>query len=98
MAKTDWKDADGTVATVERADGRGGPIYTVVFTYQVDGHWCGGTFTTGDEYKVGDSVAVRYDPKHPDRNDLSVQESRKKWMVAAVVAVLFLIFALLRFL
>ena len=93
MARTDWKDIDGTVASVERVDGRGGPTFTVVFTYEVEGHWCGGTFTTSDEYRKGDSVSVRYDPRDPDRNDLSVKEGRKKWIlwgIAIIVALLFL--------
>jgi len=98
VAKIDWKDTDGTVATVDRVDGRGGPTYTVVFTYEVDGHWCGGTFTSGDEYKVGDSVAVRYDPKDPDRNDLSLKEERKQWWMWAVIGVLILLFLASKFL
>ena len=97
MAKIDWKDADGTAATVERVDGRYGPTYTVVFTYEVDGHWCGGTFTTSDEYRAGDSVAVRYDPKNPDYNDLAQGEGRKRWVIAGAVAafVLLLLWAAL---
>ena len=87
MAKIDWKDADGTAASVERVDGRSGPTYTVVFTYEVDGHWCGGTFTTSDEYRKGDSVAVRYDPKNPDYNDLTQEETRKHWIIGGIVVV-----------
>ncbi|HEY5331014.1 MAG TPA: DUF3592 domain-containing protein [Acidobacteriaceae bacterium] len=85
MAKIDWKDADGKVASVTRGDGRDLPSYIVVFTYEVDGHWCGGTFTTFEEYRKGDSVAVRYDPKNPDYNDLTQEESRTNWIVAAMV-------------
>jgi hypothetical protein len=85
VAKTDWKDIDGTVASVERVDGRNGANYTVVFTYEVNGHWCGGTFHTTDEYRVGDSVPVRYDPLDPDRNDLSVKEARNKWILWSVL-------------
>jgi hypothetical protein len=91
LAKIDWKDADGTVATVDRVDGRNGPSFTVVFTYKVDSHWCGGTFTTSDEYKVGDFVAVRYDPIDPDRNDLSMKEQRKQWLLWAFLGVIGLI-------
>ena len=91
MAKIDWKDADGTAATVTRVDGRGGPIYTVVFTYEVDGHWCGGTFTTFEEYRKGDAVAVRYDPKNPDYNDLAQEESRTNWIVAGMVTAVVLL-------
>ncbi len=94
MAKTDWKDIDGTVASVEVQQGRYGISYTVVFTYEVDGHWCGGTFTSNDAYQVGDSVAVRYDPKDPDRNDLDVKEQHKRWWIGIFIAVMVLLLLL----
>ena len=85
MAKIDWKDAEGTATGVERMETRGGPVYTVLFNYEVDGHWCSGSFTTNEEYRVGDSVAVRYDPKNPDSNDLDQQESRAGLVVLGVL-------------
>ena len=91
MAKIDWKDADGTAVSVVRYEGRGGPIYTVSFNHEVDGHWCGGSFTTTDEYREGDSVAVRYDPKNPDYNDLMQKESRQRWIIGGVVVVAVLV-------
>jgi Protein of unknown function (DUF3592) len=94
MAKIDWKDADGTATSVTRQESRGGPIYTVAFNYEVDGHWCGGTFTTRDEYREGDSVAVRYDPKNPDYNDLMQKESRKRWIIGSVVVFVVLLWLL----
>ena len=87
MAKTDWKDIDGTVATVTEFQTRGGPSYEVVFTYEVDGHWCGGTITTSEAYRVGDSIAVRYDPADPDRNDLTVKATHARWIAIGIVAV-----------
>lgn len=97
MGKIDWKDTDGTVASVERQATRGGPIYTVVFTYKVEGSWCGGTFTTRDEYRKGDSVVVRYDPKNPDYNDLTQKDTRERWIIGGVVvaAVLLWLWAIL---
>ncbi len=99
MAKVDWKDAEGKVATVDRVPGDGYSTYTVVFTYKVDGHWCGGTFTSNQEYNVGDSVALRYDPNDPDRNDLGDKEDdRKQWKIWAALAVSFLLYLLIKFL
>jgi len=98
MAKVDWKDADATVASVTASDGgRGRTIYSVGFSYKVDEHFYGGTFTTGDEYREGDSVAVKYDPKDPDRNDLVEKETRARWILWAVIAVVVVVWFLLVF-
>jgi hypothetical protein len=94
VAKTEWIDIEGTVGSVDGNGGREG--YTVVFTYVVDGHWCGGTFTTFDAYRVGDTLAVRYDAKDPDRNDLSEKAKRTRWLIWIIVPVVFLIFILVR--
>jgi hypothetical protein len=96
VAKIDWQAIDGTVATVERRDGRGGPTFTVVFTYVVNGHWCAGTFTSGQEYRVGDTLAVQYDPNNPDHNDLSDKEARKKWLTVIIVISVFGLFLSMR--
>jgi len=86
VAKTDWKDADGTVTSVEQSDGRGGPIFVVSFNYKVGEHWYGGFYTTNEEMKEGDYLPVQYDPNNPDRNDLVEHENRQKlwgWIGAA---------------
>jgi hypothetical protein len=98
VAKTDWQDADGNVTAVETASGRYGTIYTVSFNYKVGEHWYGGVSTGNDEYKVGDSIGVRYDPKDPDRNDQSLKDSRAKWIVAAVIAGIILVIVLVQLL
>jgi hypothetical protein len=96
VAKVDWKDADGTIADEPQYVGKN--IYSVVFTYTVDDHFYGGTFTTGDTYRKGDSITVQYDPMNPERNDWVVKETRQHWIfgigvaVAVVIFVLFLIF------
>lgn len=91
-----WKDADGTVASVEEFQTRGGPQYRVVFTYEVDGHWCGGTFTTTDAYQKGDTLSVLYDPADPDRNNLAERETIRHWIIGAALglAALFLLYAI----
>jgi len=85
VAKVDWKDADGTVTSVLAVDGnRGRTFYTVGFSYKVDEHFYGGTFTTDEEYHEGDSVGVRYDPRDPERNDLVEKETRSRLILWAV--------------
>ncbi len=90
VAKIDWKDADGTVTAVETADGRYGPIYTVSFNYKVGEHWYGGTFTGSEEYKVDDTVYLRYDPNDPDTNDLVRKEQRQRLLMWVFVVLLVL--------
>jgi hypothetical protein len=88
----DWKDTDGTVASVEEYQTRSGKQYSVVFTYKVDGEWYGGTFTTTDSYSKGDAIPVLYDPLKPDRNNLVQRETIRHWVVGAVLCALGLVF------
>jgi hypothetical protein len=96
VPKTDWKDTDGTVTTVSEQQGRGGPIYEIAFNYKVGEHWYGGSYTTNEAYAAGDSIAVRYDPKDPNRNDLSAKETRARWILVGVaIAVVLLVVAIM---
>ena len=95
----DWKDADGTVASIEEQQTRGGTVYSIVFTYKVDGEWYGGTFTTRDSYSKGDAISVRYDPNKPDRNDLVERETIRHWVIGAILvsgAAVWLFFVIFR--
>jgi len=85
VAKTDWKDADGIVADDPVYSGKN--THSVVFTYKVDDHFYSGTFTTGDTYRKGDPIPVRYDPKNPERNDWVVKQARMYWIFGIVIAV-----------
>jgi hypothetical protein len=94
--KTDWRDIDGTVASVDRDPGSRYEQYVVAFTYVVDGHWCGSTFSTNVAYRVGDTIPVRCDAANPDRNDLSEGYRRNRWLAWVVAAVVLLIVVLIR--
>ncbi len=53
-------------------------------------HWYGGIFSGSEEYKVGDTVYLRYDPNDPDTNDLVTKERRKQllvWVIAGALIV-----------
>jgi hypothetical protein len=93
----DWKEAKGTVASVERnPTGAIRKALTIVFTYQVDGHWYGGTFISNfDPYVEGQALTVRYDPKDPATNDLMKKESRRRWLTYAAFATAGLVILLL---
>jgi Protein of unknown function (DUF3592) len=81
----DWKDTDGTVASVSEYRTRTGTQYSVVFTYKVDNEWYSGTFTTGEEYRKDDTITVLYDPKQPDRNNLVEKETVRRWIIGSII-------------
>jgi hypothetical protein len=92
----DWKETDGTIASVEeRLQTRNGPYYSVVFTYKVDDGYYSGTFTTGESYRTDDTITVLYDPTNPERNNLVERERIWHWAIAAIIfvgAILFFFF------
>lgn len=93
-----WIETEGTVASVEEISRRNGTEYSAVFTYKVDGHWCSGTFTTFSNTRTGDRVYLRYDPKDPERNDLSEKDTWTRWViwgVIGIVAILVIVFNIL---
>ena len=58
-------------------------MYTVVFTYKVEGSWLGGTFTTATPYQEGDTLVVKCDPGAPERNNFTEREKRLRWFYIA---------------
>ena len=76
----DWRETEGTVASVARYESKGVPIYEVVFTYKVEGSWYGGTFTTLAPHFKGDALAVRYDPSNPEKNNFLKREGIMRWV------------------
>jgi hypothetical protein len=80
VAKTDWKEAKGTVASVLESHSKGGNIYEVVFTYTVDGSYFGGTFTTMAYHREGETLPVRYNPSNPEENNFTKREAILRWV------------------
>jgi hypothetical protein len=98
MRRKDWVETDGTIATVEEHQGRNSKSYTVVFTYKVDGHFYGGTYTTWtDEPIVGDPIAVKYDPDDPERNDLVLKETIMHWVIGGVIVLVAIVIIVAQF-
>ncbi len=75
-----WRSTDGTVSNVVEYHTKAGPLYSVVFTYKVDGSWYGGTFTTMAFQKDGDTLAVSYDPSNPEINNFLKRERTRRWL------------------
>jgi hypothetical protein len=94
MAKTEWKQTDGKVVSVESIYPRGRLQLIVAFTYEVDGELYHGKFGTFDPINQGNSLIVRYDVSNPQRNDLEARQKRIN-RIAVAVAVPVVIAALL---
>jgi hypothetical protein len=88
MRRRDWVEVEGTVASAMAFQTKAGSGYTVVFTYKVDGHFYGGTFTTMRLYFKGDRISVKYDPSDPDRNNLVGREQMMNWFYAVFFVLL----------
>ena len=99
MAKENWVATDATIASVEEHRLRSGVIrYVFVFTYVVGGSWHGGTCHTYETSIKGDRIPIRYDPAHPERNDLVDRERFRRmrnWAVS-LVTVMIAIYLLMR--
>lgn len=83
LSRKDWVATNATISNVMLSDqGRGGSLYTVTFSYTVDGHYYGGEFvgSSGGHYKEGGSVSLKYNPANPDENDLSERGQSTLWL------------------
>ncbi len=91
MAKNDWKDAVGTVSNimVVGPQGRGGVFYSITFSYQVDGSYYSGEFTseTSEGYTEGGSLPLKYNPAKPEQNNLDGNGKSSVWMSWAITVV-----------
>ena len=101
MAKTEWRQTDGKVVSVESIYPRGRLQLIVAFTYEVDGELYRGKFGTFDSINEGSTLIVRYDVSDPRRNDLENRQKRINRIAVAVaipvvVAVLLLLWFGLR--
>ena len=79
---TNWKATDAVVANSIESHTKAGNVYSVVFTYVVDGSYYGGTFTTMQRYADGETFAIQYDPENPERNDVVRRDRIRNWLYA----------------
>ena len=84
MAKTDWKQTDGRVVSVDSIYTRGRLQRIVAFTYEVEDQLYEGKFYTFDSIHEGDSLTVRYDVSNPKQNDLETRQKRINRIAVAV--------------
>ena len=71
-------------------------LYSVRFTYWVDGVMHTGCFKTRTKYAPGETLMVRHDPRHHERNSADpVEKLQTGLLVAAAVTLVALYFVLL---
>jgi hypothetical protein len=96
-----WPEATATVADCLNLSGmwdKGQPsaaLYSVRFTYWVEGRMHTGCFKTRTKYSPGDTLTVRHDPVRHERNSSDPDEKlRTELLIAACVGLAALYFAI----
>ncbi len=96
-----WPEAVATVADCLNLSGMWdksqamADLYSVRFTYWVNGVMHTGCFKTRTKYAPGDTLMVRHDPRHHERNSADpVEKLRTELLIAAAVTLIALYFVL----
>jgi hypothetical protein len=70
-------------------------LYSVRFTYWVNGRMYTGCFKSRTRYSAGEEIQVRHDPLHPERNSADpVERLRTELLIAASIGLVALYFAI----
>jgi Protein of unknown function (DUF3592) len=87
--RDNWKETTATVWSVmPRVAGVAGSTGTVVISYEVSGEQHSSELCTNRAFVKGEKFQLRYDPKNPDRNELSVRSRRWKLVCIALLSLL----------
>jgi hypothetical protein len=99
--RASWPETTATVADCLNLSGMwdksrpSADLYSVRFTYWVEGRMHTGCFKTRTKYAQGETLTVRHDPRHPERNSADPEETlRTEMLIAAAAALVALYFAL----
>jgi hypothetical protein len=94
-----WPEVTATVADCLNLSGMwdkahtATDLYSVRFTYWVDGRMYSGCFKSRTRYAIGEELQVRHDPVHPERNSADpVERLRTELLIAASVVLIALYF------
>jgi hypothetical protein len=80
--------------TTPRPDGEGSSRdlpYVVAFRYMVKGKSFEGTVNSPDEVQRGDTFPIRYDPRHPEKNNTFDSETNWTYTYTAIFSVAMLL-------
>jgi hypothetical protein len=79
--RNEWKKTQATiVSSLEYRSAGAVLINSVDFTYEVDGGYYYGKFTTFGSFEKGQVVSLFYDPTNPERNNLQRREQILRWL------------------
>jgi hypothetical protein len=97
-----WPEVTATVADCLNLSGiwdkghTSADLYSIRFTYWVDGQMYTGCFKSRTRYVPGEELQVRHDPLHPERNSADpVERLRTELLVAAAVVLVALYFVVI---
>ncbi len=100
-SRESWREVPATVADCLNLSGiwdkseRTAALYSVRFTYWVEGRMYTGCFKTRTRYATGEVLQVRHDPMHPERNSADPEEKlRTELLIAAAAGLVALYFAM----
>ncbi len=96
-----WPEVTATVADCLDLSGMwdkghtSAALYSVRFTYWVAERMYTGCFKTRTRYSAGETLVVRHDPVHPERNSADPEEKlRTELLITAALALIALYFAI----
>jgi hypothetical protein len=99
--RASWPEVTATVADCLNLSGMWDKshtsvdLYSVRFTYWVEGNMHTGCFKTRTRHAAGEELQVRYDPLHPERNSADpVERLRTELLIAASIGLVALYFAI----
>jgi hypothetical protein len=113
MSKGDWKETEATVFTCgvqEKAmpgklpiPGFGYSEYLITFSYEIDGQWYSGEFTSTTPRDEGSAFTLKYDSNSPNRNEYSLDKALNSlwsnivtWLAAISIAAVYIWFRVYR--
>jgi len=99
--RASWPETTATVAVCLDLSGiwdksrKSVDLYSVRFTYWVEGRMHTGCFKTRTRHAAGEQLQVRYHPRHPERNSADpVERLRTELLIAASIGLAALYFAI----
>ena len=90
----DWKETTATVwSFIPGTAGVRGSQNAVIISYQVDGEQYSSEICTSRFYVKGQEFGLKYDPKNPERNELSLRSQLVKKICIALLLLLVVLVA-----
>lgn len=91
MSRKSWPQTEATVFTCGVQDHYepqtgGSQDYLVTFSYEINGHWYSGEFSSAEPWVEGSKFCVRYDPDDPNRSSKDDPVSNRWFTIISILA------------